>query len=144
MPRKGKEKRDTEHSATTMLQSALEQKLLENIVELQKIHTHLVEKFDKLSEQLAGLLGLFEVAARSFSEHPANQVAEKDKEFLDKVDKLLEQNKTIARGLTLVEERIRERMYGTSRSSRPSEAEEERLPENIYQPPNTNKPLPRF
>ncbi|MBS3089573.1 hypothetical protein J4461_01685 [Candidatus Pacearchaeota archaeon] len=121
--------------------SEIEKKLLENLIELQKVHTDLAEKFDKLSEQIASLLSLFEMAARSFSEHPANQVAEKDKEFLEKVDKLLEQNKVIAKGLTIVEERIRERMYG---SSRPPQPEEDKKPEEIYTPSTNIKPLPRF
>jgi len=82
------------------------------MIELQKVHTDLAEKFDKLSKQLSTLLNLFEMAARSFATHPAIKASEKDKEFLDKVDRLLEQNKVIAKGLTLVEERSRERIYG--------------------------------
>jgi len=136
MPRKGGGKEEAgEHPP-----SALEHKMLENLIELQKVHTNLAEKFDKLSEQLTSLLGLFEGAARSFAEHPANQVAEKDKEFLEKVDKLLEQNKTIAKGLTLVEERIRERVYGAPRTEM---VREERAPEENIQP-GIGKPLPRF
>ena len=120
--------------------ATLEQRLLENLVELQKVHTHLAEKFDNLSDQIAQLLGLFEMAARSFGEQPANQVVEKDKEFLEKVDKLLEQNKTIAKGLTLVEERIRERMYGSPKVSQPPEKDIEEQ----YTPSTLSKPLPRF
>lgn len=119
----------------------LDQKVLENLIELQKVHTNLAEKFDKLSEQIASLLQLFESAARSFAEHPANQVAEKDKDFLEKVDKLLEQNKTIAKGLMLMEERIRERVYG---SQRPQQIDEEKKPEEIYTPSANTRPLPRF
>lgn len=122
----------------------LEHKLLENLVELQKVHTTLAEKFDKLAEQISELLALFEKTARSFGEHPANQVAEKDREFLDKVDKLLEQNKTIAKALTLVEERVRERMYGvpprmpSPASASPGQESQE------YAPSPPAKPLPRF
>ena|SRR3989344_4865476 len=90
----------------------LQEKIIENLIELQKVHTNMAEKFDKLSEQMINLLTLFEMAARSFADHPANQGTEKDKEFLEKIDRLLDQNKTIARGLTLMEERIRERVYG--------------------------------
>lgn len=118
----------------------LEQKLIENLIELQKVHTTLAEKFDKLSDQITQLLGLFEMAARSFGEQPSNQVAEKDKAFLDKVDKLLEQNKTIAKGLTLVEERIRERVYGTQ----PPTPEEGKETDEPYTPSSLSKPLPRF
>src|SRR3990167_7177989 len=110
---------------------------MENLVELQKVHTNLAEKFDKLADQISQLLSLFEMAARSFGEHPANQVAEKDKEFLEKVDKLLEQNKTIAKGLTIVEERMRERMYGAQKLL--PEKEEE-----PYTPSALSRPLPKF
>lgn len=116
----------------------IEETLVQNLVELQKVHANLAEKFDKLSQQLTNLLNLFESAARSFAEHPSNQVTEKDKEFLEKVDKLLEQNKTIAKGLTLMEERIRERVYGGPRPS------EERFEKDEYPPSTLSKPLPKF
>src|SRR3989338_6588071 len=90
----------------------LQEMIIENLVELQREHTNMAEKFNKLSEQIASLLNLFELAARSFAEHPANQGVDKDKEFLEKIDRLLEQNKTIAKGLTLMEERVREKVYG--------------------------------
>ena len=131
------------HPIQVEKETQLENKILENLIELQKVHTNLAEKFDKLAEQITQLLSLFEKAARSFSEHPANQVAEKDREFLDKVDKLLEQNKTIAKALTLVEERVRERMYGlpspvhTQVQIKPKETEG-------YTPSSSAKPLPRF
>ena len=113
----------------------IEHVLIQNLVELQKVHTHLAEKIDKLSTQLSELLALFEMAARSFAQQPGNKVAEKDKDFLDKVDKLLEQNKTIAKGLTLMEERIRERVYGQAGMNKI---------ENDYEPATSSKPLPRF
>ena len=123
----------------------LEHKILENLVELQKVHTTLAEKFDKLSDQISELLALFEKAARSFGEHPANQVAEKDREFLDKVDKLLEQNKTIAKALTLVEERVRERMYGApQRMPLPTQASRNSEESEEYAPSPPAKPLPRY
>jgi DNA-binding ferritin-like protein len=81
-------------------------------VDLQKVHTNLAEKFDKLADQISGLLALFEMTARSFATHPQIQMAEKDKEFLEKIDKLPEQNKTIAKGLTLMEQKVREKVYG--------------------------------
>jgi len=101
-----------EDKMRTVEKHTIEKKLIENMIELQKVHTDLAEKFDKLSRQLSVLLNLFEMAARSFGTHPAIRASEKDKDFLDKVDKLLEQNKVIAKGLTLVEERTRERIYG--------------------------------
>ncbi|MCH7568893.1 MAG: hypothetical protein IIA87_05740 [Nanoarchaeota archaeon] len=99
----------------------IENKILENLIELQKVHTNLAEKFENLSKQISSLLELFETTARSFATQPHIQMAEKDKEFLEKIDKLLEQNKTIAKGLTLMEQKMRDKIYGpiTTRFERP-------------------------
>ncbi len=90
----------------------IEDKILQNLIELQKIHTNLAEKFEALSSQLSSLLALFETAARNFAKQVNIPGLEKDKEFLDKIDRLLEQNKTIAKGLTIMEQKMREKLYG--------------------------------
>lgn len=113
--------------------------LAKNLVQLQKVHVDLAEKFDGLSKQISELLSLFEMAAKSFAQHPANQVLEKDTEFLDKIDKLLEQNKTIAKGLTMMEERMREKIYGFSKES--TKAED--ISKEPYQQ-SVGRPLPKF
>ena len=113
------------------------EKLIENFVQLQKVNTHLVEKIDKLSNQLSDLLSLFEKAARTFAENPANQHTEKDKEFLGKINTLMDQNKTIAKGLTLMEERMRERISGEEEEEKESNHEED---VTITSP----RPLPKF
>ena len=90
--------------------------LIENFVRLQKAITNLSIKFDSLSDNISKLLQLFEISARSFAEKLETGKSldiEKDKEFLEKLDRLLDQNKVIAKGLTLMEEKIRERVYGT-------------------------------
>lgn len=88
--------------------------LVENFISLQKALTNLTVKFDNLSNQISSLLQLFEISARSFTEKLSREVPEieKDKEFLGKLNALLEQNKVIAKGLTLMEEKIRGRLYG--------------------------------
>lgn len=88
--------------------------LIENFVNLQKVLTNLAVKFESLSDQISKLLQLFEISAKSFVEKQIPELGEKekDKEFLEKLDKLLDQNKTIAKGLTLMEEKLRERIYG--------------------------------
>lgn len=90
--------------------------LVENFVNLQRALTNLTVKFDSLADNISKLLQLFEISARSFAEKLATSMPdiEKDREFLDKLNRLLEQNKVIAKGLTLMEERIRERIYGHS------------------------------
>jgi len=117
----------------------LEKTLVKNLVELQKVHTNLAEKFDKLSKEISHLLALFEMTARSFAKKlPPGDIV-KDKEFLDKIDALLDQNKTIAKGLTLMEERFREKVYGNP-------PERERHGEDSFRPSlgSRNRPLPRF
>ena len=113
---------------------AMQELLVKNLIELQKVHTQVIERFDKVSHQLSDLLALFEATARTFAEHPSNQGLDKDKEFLEKIDLLLGQNKTIAKGLTLREDHIRERVYG----KQPEEATE------TSNAPIASRPLPRF
>lgn len=124
----------------------LQEKIIENLIELQKVHTNLAEKFDNLTNQITGLLTLFESAARSFADHPANIGTEKDKEFLDKIDKLLEQNKTIAKGLTLMEERVRERVYGAPTQTHVPEENDgfQYTAVNRQTENQANRPLPKF
>lgn len=128
-------------------ENKLENKLVQNLIELQKINVTMIEKFDKLTEQISTLLGLFEMTAKSFAEHPAYQVSEKDKEFLEKIDKLLEQNKTIAKGLIMMEERIRDKIHGEKqeiqefRPSAPQVEEKEKMQPSLS---TSDRPLPRF
>lgn len=98
--------------------------LIENFVGLQKAMTNLTVKFDSLADQISKLLQLFEISAKSFAEKlstGAPQI-EKDKEFLDKLNALLEQNKVIARGLTLMEDKMKERVYGGGVARHPQPA----------------------
>jgi len=98
--------------------SRIDEKLIENFVELQKVMTNMADRFDKLTHNISALLHLFEVAAVSFAEKHAKGEVEKDKEFLDKLNTLMEQNKTIAKGLTLMEEKMRQKLYGNSEQQR--------------------------
>ncbi len=106
--------------------------LIENFVNLQRVMTNLALKFDNLSDNISKLLQLFEIAAKSFVEKQAGRNvmdAEKDKELVDKLNVLLDQNKTIAKGLTLMEQKVRERIYGDTQPSQPSQIpnQEERM-----------------
>lgn len=135
----------------TVRGSEIERKIIENLVSLQKIHTNLIERFDKLSDQISALLNLFEVAAKSFTKQPAFEV-NKDREFSEKIDMLLEQNKTLARGISMMEERIRN--YEQSKPEENPEAttlsQSQNPPapkiQNIEDQPaqTSNRPLPRF
>ncbi|MEK6915270.1 MAG: hypothetical protein AABW89_01865 [Nanoarchaeota archaeon] len=111
MHKKKAEHKDVRHEHKISKES-LEEQTLHSIIELQKVHVNFAEKFDKLSTQIENLLALFELAARNFAKQPQMQNTEKDKEFLEKIDKLLDQNKLLAKGLSLMEEKMRERLYG--------------------------------
>lgn len=128
---------------TQVTERALENKLLENMVHLQKVHTELIDKFDKLAKEISSLLGLFELSARNFAKQPGIKVGETDREFLDKIDKLLEQNKTIAKGLTLMEEQMKKRVGHVSSEVQPQQSQET----SEYSPSmmrSSNRPLPKF
>ena len=121
----------------------IERELIRNLVELQKVHTDLAEKFDKLSREISQLLALFETAARSFAKSTPLGEHEKDRDFLDKIDRLLEQNKVLAKGLTLMEERLRERMYSPQQAG----GERTEIGQRMIHKENENeseRPLPRF
>jgi len=104
------EKKEAKKKKKRLTKAELEALLIENFTSLQKVLTNLSIKFEQLSEQISKLLQLFEIAAKDFVEKHQSQ----DKELAEKIDKLLEQNKVIARGLTtLMEEKLRE-SYGVS------------------------------
>lgn len=100
-------KKTVVHKEKTADKSEFEQTLLDNFVNLQKVLTNIAVKFDALSDQISKLLQLFEISAKSFAEKSSE--SEIDGESLDKLDTLLEQNKTIAKGIMLMEERMRTR-----------------------------------
>jgi len=86
--------------------------LVENFVSIQKALVNTTQKLEDLSIQISKLLQLFELSAKSFIGKVDEKVAdmEKDQEFLTKLNALLDQNKLIAKGLTLMEENIRDRV----------------------------------
>ena len=75
--------------------------LIENFVALQKVMTNLSLKFDNLASQISKLLELFEISAKSIAEKGYDS-GKGGGEMVEKLDNLLEQNKVIARGLTLL------------------------------------------
>lgn len=131
MIKKGAEIKNSEEELS---KAELEKMLIDNFVNLQRVLTNLSIKFDSLSDKISKLLQLFEISAKSFIEKQSPEIEgeekdrekneEKDKEFLNKLDILFEQNKTIARSLTLMEEKLREKIYGpnfeTEERERPS------------------------
>ena len=112
-----KKKSKTSSRKNTITKTELEQTLINNFTSLQKVLTNLVIKFDDLSTNMSKLLQLFEISAKSFVENksikePIKEQKEErreDKDLLNKLDSLLDQNKIIAKGIILMEDRIRKR-----------------------------------
>lgn len=102
--------------------------LVENFVALQKVMVNLSVKFDELSGKISKLLELFEISAKSLAEKDLTleKTNRDDEKIMKKIDNLGEQNKIIARGMTLMHEKLSE------------EPEEEFMP---HQP--QPRPMPR-
>jgi len=87
--------------------ATIDGKLMENFVALQKVLVNLFVKFDDLSSQLSKLLDLFEISAKAIAQKDFEPATAKDTiEVKGKLDNLFEQNKLIARGLTLMHDRV--------------------------------------
>jgi hypothetical protein len=110
---------------------SVDEALLENFVNLQHVLTNLAVKFEDLSGNISRLLQLFELSAKSFADKPIATPGV-DQEFLKKLDSLLDQNKTISKGIMMMEDRIRSRTKGMHPMMRSPQATN-RLP----------RPLPR-
>lgn len=98
-------------------ESKTEKALIENFVSLQRVMTNLSGKFDNLAGQINKLLGLFETSAKVLAEKDFEIEREKSKEdikILEKIETIIEQNKTIARGLTLIHDKTDNQMSNYS------------------------------
>ena len=104
-----------------------EELLIENFVGLQHAMTNMSIKFGSLSDNISKLLQVFEEAAKNFISGGKSD----DRDMLKKIDSLLDQNKTIAKGLILMEGKLRGR------------AEEPRMMQPRIEMPHAKpKPLP--
>lgn len=84
----------------------LEKILVDNFISMQKVMANLVEKFDHLEKKLSNLLDLFEDSAKVLSQKEVNLElkGENQEEILEKLRTILDQNKLIAKGITLLHE----------------------------------------
>ena len=100
MPKKESKPKDKD-----LKDKQIEKILIENFVSLQKVMTNLSVKFDELSNQISKLLELFELSATALAKKDINFTKPFDEEkIMGKLNNILEQNKTIARGLALMSE----------------------------------------
>ena len=90
---------------TSSKNASVEKVLIENFISLQKVMTNLAMKFDGLSTQISKLLELFEISAKTLAEKDIKlDKGKEDKKVVERLDTLLNQNKIIARSLTLLHE----------------------------------------
>jgi hypothetical protein len=144
------------------LENSVEKILVENFVSLQKVMTNLSLKFDNLTGQISKLLELFELSAKSLAEKDFElEKSNKDnKKIIEKIEGILEQNRTIARGLTLMNEKIEENILAQEvieplppivppvhqrplpppRAIPPSQAFQEAMSTRTLSPPQIKKP----
>ena len=100
-------------SAKKMTAKEREELLIENFVGLQHAMTNLSIKFGALSDNITRLLQVFEESAKSFISGGKLE----DDSMLKKIDSLLDQNKTIAKGLILMEGSLRNRAEAVEQTS---------------------------
>ena len=87
----------------------IEKILIENFVSLQKVMTNLSVSFNELSNKISKLLELFELSAEALAKKEIKITKPVDeKKILQGLENISDQNKIIARGLTLMHERIGE------------------------------------
>ncbi len=101
-------KKISKNSDSNKISKNVEKILVENFISMQKIMSTLVVKFDKLEKQISSLLNLFEDSAKTLAEKEINLELkgdeEKQKEILENLKMVLDQNKLIAKGITLMYE----------------------------------------
>lgn len=114
----------------------LEKKLIENSISLQKVLVNVSAKFDNLANQISKLLELFEISAKSLAKRDfkLEKSTKDDERIIQKLDNLGEQNKIIARGLTLMHDRVPEES-GAPRLPQAPPRQMPRPPQQIMPPP---------
>jgi hypothetical protein len=95
-----------------------EELLIGNFIELQKVMTNLSIKFENLSDNISNLLTIFELSARDYLSRKQNK-SETDKDLLDKVNSLMEQNRTIAKGIIMIDDKVRTKIPSPTQVPQP-------------------------
>lgn len=104
MPKKKSVTKKRKRKSSPKKNLDVEKALIDNFVSLQKVLTTMAIKFDSLSTQISKLLELFEISAKSLAE---KGYSFEDKKIAEKIENLLDQNKTIAKGVALLYEKER-------------------------------------
>jgi len=72
-----------------------EELLIENFVGLQKAMINLSVKFENLSDNISKLLNVFELSAKDIVANKGRQSPEIDREIMNRINMLLDQNKNL-------------------------------------------------
>jgi hypothetical protein len=91
-------------NSSKIKEESVEKILVENFVSLQKVMVNLSAKIGNLTNQVSQLLNLFEISAKSLVEKGIDLEENYEKKIIEKINNLTEQNKTIAKGITLLHE----------------------------------------
>jgi chromosome segregation ATPase len=104
--KKAKKRKVRKRNVSKPKNIALEKALMENTLVLQKVTTNLALKFDSLSKKIEELLNLFETSAKSLAEKEfeIDENKEDVSSLKEDMNKLMDQNKIIAKSLTLLHE----------------------------------------
>lgn len=115
----------------------VDKQLAENFISLQKVMVNLSSRFDNLSNSISKLLELFEISAKALAEKDYGKEKQNrdDKKIIEKIDNLSGQNKVIARGLTMLHDKMDgiepERNMPPRPKSLPSQKILPRAPQNL-------------
>ena len=109
--------------------------LIQNFVALQKVMVNLSIKFDGLSSQISKLLNLFEISAKALAEKGVEMP--ENKKIIEKLDNISEQNKVVARGLTLMHQAY---IQSSHQAPQPRQGPPPQNKQNIPQQQNPNIP----
>ena len=119
--------------------------LIENFIAMQKVMTHPALSFDNLSKRISRLLDLFEMSAKTLAEkdYEADKGTKSDRETNEKLGMLLDQNKTIAKGIAMLHEKNSDGEYAEREqisSPLQQQPKMQRRPEDNYQKSISSRP----
>ncbi len=106
--KKKKVKKKTSKKSKTpaqKIQIQMQPILVDNFVSLQKVMINLASKLDNLTTKIEKLLKLFELSAKKLAKKDFS-LGEENPEIIKRLKGLSEQNKIIARGMTLMHEEM--------------------------------------
>lgn len=104
-------KRGSKKGAKSVGRDKVIRLLVENNVALQKVLINLSSDISGLTREVSKLLELFKEASKTIGEEKAVEdiIKEERTDLIPKLDELIDQNKTIAKGLVLLESVLREK-----------------------------------